>query len=191
MKALKTFLAVLLAATFLLTGCGLFRSAKEDAPLENQAVVGVSPNFDSRIHRRLAVLPFFNDGRDGQDAVLGDKFALHCMEIGFMSVERSLLQSVLASLNIAPDGEFSLEDLHKIRERLQIDMIVVGTASYVDGPGGVNELWSEAVKFIALDSGEVLISAYCERIEGRSISRELAEAVGAAVHGGGMKDRNM
>lgn len=191
MKPLKITLALVLAAMFIMPGCGFFRSAKEDAPVRNQAVVGVSPNFDSRIHRRLAVLPFFNDGRDGEDALLGDKFALHCMEIGFMTVERSLLQSVMASLEIDPTGEFSLEDLHKIKDRLAIDMIVVGTASYAEGAEGGSRLWSESVKFIGLDTGEVLISAYCERIEGRSISKEIAEAVGLAVRGGGMKDRNM
>ena len=146
-------------------------------PALSPAQVGISANFDITTHGRIAVLPFINEGREDLDYVLSDKFAMHCIEIGFVVIDRALLQKTINDLEIDISKELTRDDLKRISDAVDIDIIVPGTVIYSVNVKGALVLAAESIKFIDARSGEVLISAYCKKIRGKSISAEISREI--------------
>ncbi|MEA2082639.1 MAG: hypothetical protein U9O82_00040 [Thermodesulfobacteriota bacterium] len=151
------------------------------------AQVGISANFDIKTHSRIAVPPFINEGMEYLDYGLSDKFAMHCIDIGFVVIDRTLLQKTINDLEVDVGGELSRDDLKRISDAVEIDLIVTGIVTYTINVKGDHILAAESIKFIDVRSGEVLISAYCERIKDKSISTEISREIGRKIGLGKIK----
>ena len=183
MRTVVNICILTLVAGLVLTSCvgnpkTRWWSNKEEP---NRAVVGLSPNYPVNSASRIVVLPFQNIGRDGVDAVLGDKFAMHCMDIGFVVVDRVALQGVLPKPAFDDLGKLSVENLKAIGAELHVDLVVVGTANYDQGEDSSGALISEGVKFLDAKTGEVMLSAWCDRLNQRSISEEISRQLQARL----------
>ena len=75
---------------------------------------------------------------------------MYCMKMGFTIVERIQLESILHELNLEISGLLNKQDLNKIGQLLNIDIIVCGT--------------EESIRFVDVKTGEVLILGYCEDV---------------------------
>lgn len=157
----------------------------------SNAKIVMSKSFNLQKHRTLAVLPFVSQGRNQElDYSVSDKFAFHCMEIGFRVVERSQLEKLFSELNLELSGALDKSDLNKIGKLLNIDMVVFGTINSTWVPGrtivldnyagqteGYFAYTSESIRFVDVSTGEVIISAFCEADEDYSMSEEIIKGV--------------
>jgi hypothetical protein len=157
----------------------------------SNAKIIISKSFTLNKHRTIAVLPFVSQGRNEKlDYSVSDKFALHCMEVGFRVVERSQLEKLFLEMNLELSGVLNKSDLNKIGELLNIDMIVFGTINSTWVPGkslildnyagqreGYYAYTSETIRFVDVSSGEVLISTFCPANEDYSMSEEIAKGI--------------
>jgi len=138
------------------------------------ASTAISKNFSPSKHRKIAVLPFQNNGQSGTDSQIADKLSLRLMERGFTIVERSQLERVFEEVKLNYTGALSQAELKKIGKVLSVDMIIMGTLQYAYAPSqttlvgnyassteGYLFLQSETARFIDIETGEVLINSFC------------------------------
>jgi hypothetical protein len=148
----------------IIMGCGI---ARLHIPLnETDVSVVISRNFDTNKHRKVAVMPIYGDRKDGVlEAQASDVFAAKLMEMGFTVVERTQIQRIFNELQLSMSGALSKDELNKIGKLLDIDMIVMGTAS---GWNPTLEGYNAAsIRFVDTVTGEQLISVWCNKIAGR------------------------
>ena len=143
-----------------LTGCGpIARSIPLD---ETNVSVVISPNFDTKKHRKVAVMPIVADHKDDPYAdrrgvVLAsqasDVFAAKLMEMGYTVVERTQIQRIFNELQLSMSGMLSKDDLNKVGKLLDIDMIVMGTADrYNYATAGYS---SASIRFVDTVTGDI------------------------------------
>lgn len=155
----------------LLAGCVTMPITRVDS--SNKNIIVVSERFKLAKHKNIAILPFKNDGKEGYNYAIADKFTLHCMESGFIVIERTQLEQVLKELKLELMGMLSKSEMKKIGKILNLDMIVFGTMGYqwISGSSFANVygarsvegnyvLESESARFVNVSTGEVLISIY-------------------------------
>jgi len=165
-----------LALILYVNGCGV---AKRYSPISDEELpITISKNFDINKHKKVAVLPIY--GIDRNNGVLeiqaGDRFAAELMSMGFTVVERTQIQVVFNELKLSMSGMLSKDDLNKIGNLLKIDMIVMGTAE------GWNRTWTgsyttASVRFVDTETGELLISIFCNNIKGRPYIQAMANTL--------------
>jgi len=135
----------------------------------NANKIVISENYSISKHRIIAILPFRNSGIEGYDYSVTDKFSMHCMESGFVVIERMQLEQVFKELKLELTGMLSKSDMNRIGKILNLDMIVFGTTGYGNMPsmsfganyiGSGSVLQTESARFVDIASGEVLISIY-------------------------------
>jgi hypothetical protein len=162
---------LVLIAFSTIMGCGPIRRS---IPLnEDDVSIIISPNFDTKKHRKVAVMPISGD-RSTDYRVKGivleeqasDVFAAKLMEMGFTVVERAQIQRLFNELQLSMSGALSKDELNKIGKLLDIDMIAMGTAT---GWNNVVEGYRAAsIRFVDTVTGEQLISLWCNKIASRS-----------------------
>ena len=136
------------------------------------AQVFVSGNFDKNIHKKIAVFPFIQEGREGLDNSTSDKFSMHLMEMGYTVIDRSQINFVLNEAKLDMSGLVKSGNYTEVGSLLKVDVIVNGTISSYWREGQSVErkgktftrpagwvLTGETVKFISVETGEVLITA--------------------------------
>jgi len=155
-----------------LIGCGV---VKRYTPLDETNVhIVISPNFDINKHRKIAVMPFYGIGRYNinekgygtVEVIPSDIFAAKMMGIGFSVVERTQLQRIISELELSQSGLLAQSDINKVGNLLNVDLLVMGSAS------GWGKDWGGAygesnIKFIDTVTGEMLVSIMCNNVKGR------------------------
>ena len=173
---MKNTLVVLLCLS--LFGCATMGdSSTDNKKLGNNDVI-ISSNFDFSKHKRIAVLPFQNSGKDGFDYSITDEVSMHCIELGFIVVERTQLEKIFQELKLELTGALSQSDITKIGKILNINCLVLGTMNYkwqpevsvATGYGAASKaahyyLDAETLRFVDVATGEVLISGYVDTVD--------------------------
>ncbi len=166
----------------LLIGCATMSDNPASISIAGNKIV-ISERFNSSKHKSIAILPFRNSGKEGLDYGIADKFSMHCMDLGFIVIERTQLEHIFKELHLELTGVLSKSDLNRIGKILNLDMIVFGTAGYDWVPGGSfvnayggqsiegrNILVNETVRFVDVSTGEVLISIFANQPEAETKS---------------------
>lgn len=154
----------LLSLSIILLAGAFVASPAKARPKKNYAETAVSESFSREFKKKVAILPFMNDGKEGVDHSVADKLGLKLMQLGFVVVERSQLEKIFQELKLNYSGSISGEELKKIGKILSVDMVVFGTNNFQYVPGRDShrkKLVSQSVRFVDVQSGEVLISSYC------------------------------
>ena len=168
-------------------GCGEIRRS---IPLNgNDVTIVISPNFDAKKHRKVAVMPIYADrtgwhaGEPGSfakgvflDAQASDVFAAKLMEMGYTVVERSQIQRIFNELQLSMSGMLSKDDINKIGKLLDINMIVMGTAD--DWNNVTNGYGGASIRFVDTVTGELLISMWSSNLGyRRNFTSEMADVL--------------
>ena len=130
----------------------------------NHAETATSRNFSLKTKNKVAILPFVNEGKEGTDNAVADKLSLKLMSMGFTVVERTQLERIFSEHKLNFTGALSSKELKEIGKVLSIDMIVFGINNYKYTPGRDShrkKLVSQSVRFVDVETGEVMISSYC------------------------------
>jgi curli biogenesis system outer membrane secretion channel CsgG len=169
---------------FLLTGCYTIYKRNSDFNAKELSV-SVSPNYNFNKHKKLAVMPFKGKAYDTSQAPyfvveeqVSDMFATQLMGAGFSIVERTELQRILSELQLSTSGLLSKSDLNKIGKLMNIDMLVMGN---LDKNKYNQSYQSATVKFIDIETGEVLINMVCTKIFGRQYITAMTDALIAKI----------
>jgi curli biogenesis system outer membrane secretion channel CsgG len=156
-------------------GCG---PVNRSIPLDETKVsIVISPNFDIKKHQKVAVMPIYGERNNGVlEAQASDVFAAKLMEMGFTVVERTQIQRIFNELQLSMSGMLSKDELNKIGKLLNIDMIVMGTAS--EWNQVVEGYRSASIRFVDTVTGEQLISMWSNKLSYRSnFTSEMAEVL--------------
>lgn len=157
---------------FILSGCGNTpQTLRQDG---SNAKVIISKNFDCKLHKRIAIMPIKTSGNVPEGISEGhtEAFSLRLMEMGFILVERTLLDKILDELKLEDSGILSDKELSRVGNLLHIDMIVYGSVQKIAGGGTF-----ESLRFIDVKTGEVLISVRCPGMTGKSMTKEISLAL--------------
>ena len=168
---------------FLLTGC--YTIYKQNTNFDEKEIsVIVSPNYNLKTHKKLAVMPFKGKAYDSfrvphvvMEEQTSDKFAIQLMSAGFSIVERTQLQRVFSELQLSTSGLLSKSDLNKIGKLMDIDMIVMGNLDDVFN----GKYQTASVRFIDIETGEVLIKMVGTNIYGRDYIPAMTNALIAKI----------
>jgi curli biogenesis system outer membrane secretion channel CsgG len=174
----------LFAMFFLLTGCYTIYKKNSDFNAKELSVI-VSPNYNYNKHKKLAVMPFKGKAYDSSNAPyfvveeqVSDMFATQLMGAGFSIIERTELQRILSELQLSTSGLLSKSDLNKIGKLMNIDILVMGNLD----KSSFNQSYQTAtVKFIDIETGEVLINMVCTKIFGRQYITAMTDALIAKI----------
>jgi curli biogenesis system outer membrane secretion channel CsgG len=180
---MKKIIAIV-TMVFLLTGCYTIYKKNSDFNSKELSVI-VSPNFNFNKQKKLAVIPFKGKAYDSlqspyfiEEEQISDMFATRLMGIGFSIVERTQLQSILSEQKLSASGLLSKSDINKIGKLMDVDMLVMGNLD----KNTYNTLYSTAtVKFIDIETGEVLINMVCTNIFGRQYIAAMTDALMAKI----------
>jgi curli biogenesis system outer membrane secretion channel CsgG len=170
----------LFTMVFLLTGCYTIYKKNSDFNSKELSVI-VSPNFNFNKHKKLAVMPFKGKAYDPARAPyfvveeqISDMFATRLMGVGFSIVERTQLERILSEQKLSTSGLLSQSDINKIGKLMNVDMLVMGNLD----KNSFNTLYQTAtVKFIDIETGEVLINMLCTNIFGRQYIPAMTDAL--------------
>ena len=163
----------------IMIGCGcLTGPIARSTPLDETKVsIAISPNFDTKKYRKVAVMPIYGERGNGVlEAQASDVFAAKLMEMGFTVVERTQIQRIFNELQLSMAGMLSKDELNKIGKLLDIDMIVMGTAS---GWNLIDKGYRAAsIRFVDTVTGEQLISMWSDNLSYRTnFSSEMADVL--------------
>jgi curli biogenesis system outer membrane secretion channel CsgG len=169
---------------FLLTGCYTIYKRNSDFN-SNELSVIVSPNYNFNKHKKLGVMPFKGKAYDTLQAPyfiveeqISDMFATQLMGVGFSIVERTQLQRILSELQLSTSGLLSKSDLNKVGKLMDIDILVMGILD----KNTFNQSYQTAtVKFVDIETGEVLINMVCSNIFGRKYIAAMTDALIAKI----------
>ena len=194
------FLGTLWLSLILVIACGC-----DDAYLNKSATLGshaktvLSPQFVVKKGNqyRIAILPFNVSGKGEQasDTAAPDKFGMHMMEKGMRVVERMQIEGIFKELKLNLTGAVSATDMKKVGRMASVDLLVLGTITfnYIPGSssqvgqfggsqGGYYTLLSESIRFVDIETGEVVINSYCDSDnQVGSLSEEIANSVWRAI----------
>jgi hypothetical protein len=180
---MKKIIAIL-SMFFLLTGCYTIYKRNADFNPKELSVV-VSPNYNFNKHKKLAVMPFKGKAYDALEAPyfieeeqISDMFATQLMSVGFSIVERTQLQRILSELQLSTSGLLSKSDINKIGKLMDIDILVMGN---LDKKKFNLSYQTATVKFIDIETGEVLINMVCTNIFGRQYITAMTDALIAKI----------
>ena len=169
---------------FLFTGCYTINKINSDFNSKELSVI-VSPNFNFNKHKKLAVMPFKGRAYDTLQAPyfiveeqISDMFATQLMGVGFSIVERTQLQRILSELQLSTSGLLSKSDLNKIGKLMDVDILVMGN---LDKNKFNLSYQTATVKFIDVETGEVLINMICTNIFGRQYITAMTDALIAKI----------
>jgi hypothetical protein len=175
---------VLFTMFFLLTGCYTIYKINSDFNAKELSVI-VSPNYNFNQHKKLAIMPFKGKAYDTSqtpyfivEEQISDMFATQLMGVGFSIVERTELQRILSELQLSTSGLLSKSDLNKIGKLMNIDILVMGN---LDKKTFNHSYQSATVKFIDIETGEVLINMVCTNIFGRKYIAAMTDALIAKI----------
>jgi len=181
----------LISFIIVFAGCGGSRVALKDQTGEYAKTV-FSPRYDYEGRRRIAVLPFVNEGKEGTDIGVADKLSAKLMGAGFTVIDRSQLEALFQELKLNFTGALSNENIKKLGEMLSVDMLVFGTLSYdyipaqssanlyfASSQGAYHELSNESVRFVDVETGAVVITSFCceKGYKGSSMAVEIGESI--------------
>lgn len=167
------------------------------------ATTAISDNFQYKSGIKIAVLPFEEKGKQQTNINIAatDKLSAKLMEMGFIVVERTALESVLEELKLNYISILSDDNRKEVGKLLNADLLVFGTLTYEYEPssytsipmvnfatgqsyGNISEatgsnyiLTSGSIRIVDVESGEVKISSYTKSIRGYSITEEIAESI--------------
>ena len=165
---------------FLLTGCYTIYKKNSDFNSKELSVI-VSPNFNLKKHKKLAVIPFKGKTYDTLQAPyfiveeqISDMFATRLMGVGFSILERTQLQSILSEQKLSASGLLSKSDINKIGKLMDVDILVMGN---LDKNTYNTSYQTATVKFIDIETGEVLINMVCTNIFGRQYITAMTDAL--------------
>ncbi|MCE5263310.1 MAG: CsgG/HfaB family protein [Deltaproteobacteria bacterium] len=169
---------------FLLTGCYTIYKKNSDFSSKELSVM-VSPNFDFNKQKKLAVMTFKGKAYDAakapyfvEEEQISDMLATRLMGIGFSIVERTQLERILSEQKLSASGLLSKSDINKIGKLMDVDMLVMGNLD----KNSFNTLYQTAtVKFIDIETGEVLINMVCTNIFGRQYIPAMTDALMAKI----------
>jgi curli biogenesis system outer membrane secretion channel CsgG len=169
---------------FLLTGCYTIYKKNSDFNAKELSVI-VSPNYNFNKHKKLAVMPFKGKAYDTSQAPyfvaeeqVSDMFATQLMGAGFSIIERTQLQRILSELQLSTSGLLSKSDINKIGKLINVDILVTGNLD----KSKFNQSYQTAtVKFIDIETGEVLINIVCTNIFGRQYIPAMTDALVAKI----------
>jgi len=139
-----------------------------------------SPDFDFSPGLRVAVLPFTVLGNPDRttDISEADKLSMKLLDIGFVIIESLIFQESSLHLRwLIPE-----EDWEAVQQVLDIDYLVFGTINYSFNPGyslvgkGFYRRSSASVRFVDTKTGEVVIIAMTDRVDG-----SMAEKIGESI----------
>jgi hypothetical protein len=169
---------------FLLTGCYTIYKKNSDFNSKELSVI-VSPNFNLNKHEKLAIIPFKGKAYDTLQAPyfiaeeqISDMFATRLMDVGFSIVERTQLQGILSEQKLSASGLLSKSDINKIGKLLDVDILVMGN---LDKNTFNTSYQTATVKFIDIETGEVLINMVCTNIFGRQYITAMTDALTAKI----------
>jgi len=139
-----------------------------------------NPDFDFSPGLRVAVLPFTVLGNPDRtmDISEADKLSMKLQDIGFVIIESLIFQE--HSLHL--QGLIPEEDWEAVQQVLNIDYLVFGTINYTYNPGyslagkGYYYGSSASVRFVDTKTGEVVIIATTDRVDG-SMADEIGESI--------------
>jgi len=163
----RTWLLVITLSILSTFGCATMPNSPNKIVFSN--------NFNVAKHRSIAILPFQSSGKEGSEYSITDKFSMHCMESGFIVIERTQLEQVFKELKLELTGILSKSDTNRIGKILNLDMIVFGSVGYAQSVGGRYVIDSESARFVDVSSGEVLISIYVN--EADNVTNSYSEAM--------------
>jgi curli biogenesis system outer membrane secretion channel CsgG len=109
---------------------------------------------------------------------ISDMFATQLMGVGFSIVERTQLQRILSELQLSTSGLLSKSDLNKIGKLMDVDILVMGN---LDKNKFNLSYQTATVKFIDIETGEVLINMICTNIFGRQYITAMTDALIAKI----------
>jgi curli biogenesis system outer membrane secretion channel CsgG len=165
---------------FLLTGCYTIYKKNSDFNSKELSVI-VSPNFNFNKQKKLAVMPFKGKAYDTARAPyfvveeqISDMFAARLMGVGFSIVERTQLERILSEQKLSASGLLSQSDINKIGKLMNVDMLVMGN---LDKNTFNTSYQTATVKFIDIETGEVLINMVCTNIFGRQYIPAMTDAL--------------
>lgn len=169
---------------FLLTSCYTIYKRNSDFNSKELSVI-VSPNFNFNKHKKLAVLPFKGKAYDNlqapyfvEEEQISDMFATQLMGVGFSIVERTQLQRILSELQLSTSGLLSKSDINKIGKLINVDILVTGN---LDKNKFNHSYQTATVKFIDIETGEVLINMVCTKILGREYITAMTDELMAKI----------
>lgn len=176
---MKKIVAVL-TVVFLLTGCYTIYKKNSDFTSKELSVM-VSPSFNFNKQKKLAVMPFKGKAYDAAKAPyfvveeqISDMFAMRLMGAGFSIVERTQLERILSEQKLSASGLLSDSDINKIGKLMNVDLLVMGNLD----KNTFNTLYQTAtVKFLDVETGEVLINMVCTNIFGRQYIQAMTDAL--------------
>ena len=156
------------------------RTVETDVVPGSTAKTVSSPDFDFSPGLRVAVLPFTVLGNPDRttDISEADKLSMKLQDIGFVMIESLIFQE--HSLHL--QALISEEDWEAVQQVLDIDYLVFGTINYTFNPGyslagkGFYYGSSASVRFVDTKSGEVVIIATTDRVDG-SMAEEIGESI--------------
>ena len=139
-----------------------------------------SPDFDFSPGLRVAVLPFSVLGNPDRtiDISEADKLSMKLQDIGFVIIESLIFQKNSLYLQ----GLIPEEDWEDVQQVLNIDYLVFGTINFTYNPGyslagkGFYYGSSASVRFVDTKTGEVVIIATTDRVDG-SMAEEIGESI--------------
>jgi curli biogenesis system outer membrane secretion channel CsgG len=169
---------------FLLTDCYTIYKKNSDFNAKELSVI-VSPNYNFNKHKKLAMMPFKGKAYDTSQAPyfvveeqVSDMFATQLMGAGFSIIERTQLQRILSELQLSTSGLLSKSDINKIGKLMNVDILVTGNLD----KNKFNQSYQTAtVKFIDMETGEVLINMVCTNIFGRQYITAMTDALVAKI----------
>jgi hypothetical protein len=181
---------IIFTMVLLLTGCYTIYKVNSDFNSKELSVF-VSPNFNINKYKKLAVIPFKGKAYDTLGAPnfileeqISDMFATRLMGVGFSIVERTQLHSILSEQQLSATGLLSNSDINKMGKLMDIDMLVMGNLD----KNIFNASYQTAtVKFIDIETGEVLINIVCTNIFGRQYITAMTDALIAKIKTGGVE----
>jgi len=139
-----------------------------------------NPDFDFSPGLRVAVLPFTVLGNPDRtmDISEADNLSMKLQDIGFVIIESLIFQEHGLHLQ----GLIPEEDWEAVQQVLDIDYLVFGTINYTYNPGyslagkGYYYGSSASVRFVDTKTGEVVIIATTDRVDG-SMADEIGESI--------------
>ncbi len=168
---------LLFIALFFVWAC---RTVETDVVPGSTATTVSSPDFEFSPGLRIAVLPFTVLGNPDRtmDISEADKLSMKLQEIGFVIIESLIFQEHCLHLQ----GLIPEDDWEAIQRVLNIDYLVFGTINYTYNPGyslagkGYHYGSSASVRFVDAKTGEVVIIATTDRVDG-SMADEIGESI--------------
>lgn len=156
------------------------RTIETDVVPESTAKIVSSPDFDFSPGLRVAVLPFTVLGNPDRtmDISEADKLSMKLQDIGLVIIESLIFQEHGFHLQ----GLIPEEDWEAVQQVLNIDYLVFGTINYTYNPGyslagkGYYYRSSASVRFVDTKTGEVVIIATTDRVDG-SMTDEIGESI--------------